>query len=105
MVCNSCGHYHEAGKLCMNCYNKVKEETNEILMAMIKKQGLRPVEKEVIVLYEGEKQEKSDEELERHTIVELPKERPQWFSKNLLQRTNDELIGGTTVAIPKSELG
>lgn len=49
--------------------------------------GLSPVEKEVIVLYDGEKQQHPEEYWEGKRIVEIKKERPSWFSKNLLQRT------------------
>lgn len=41
-----------------NCYEKVKLETREMQDAIQKELGLNPVEKNVIVLYEGEKESK-----------------------------------------------
>ena len=42
---------------------------------------------EVIVLYDGEKAEDTFDS-SKNQIVEMPKERPAFFSKNLLQKTN-----------------
>lgn len=53
--------------------------------------GLDPVDKEVIVLYEGEKAEQSAEELKGKRIVEMKKPRPMWFTKNLLQKSTQQL--------------
>lgn len=44
-----------------HCYEKVKIETKEIRDAIKKKLGLSPVEKNVIVLYDGEKDDKTHE--------------------------------------------
>lgn len=44
-----------------HCYEKVKIETKEIRDAIIKELGLSPVEENVIVLYDGEKDDKSHE--------------------------------------------
>lgn len=48
----------------------------------MKELKLDPVDKEVVVLYEDDP--KDDNMFEGKRIVELPKERPRWFSKNLL---------------------
>jgi len=53
--------------------------------------GLQPVDKEVIVLYEGEKAEQSSDELKNKRIVEMKKPRPMWFTKNLLQKSTQPL--------------
>lgn len=44
-----------------HCYEKVKIETKEMQQAIQKELGLSPVEKDVIVLYDGERDEKTDE--------------------------------------------
>lgn len=46
----------------VTCYNKVMEETKEIQSAMVKRQGLKPVAKEVAVLYKGEEQSVDDQQ-------------------------------------------
>jgi len=53
--------------------------------------GLDPVDKEVIVLYEGEKAEQSTDDLKNKRIVEMKKPRPMWFTKNLLQKSTQQL--------------
>jgi len=53
--------------------------------------GLQPVDKEVIVLYEGEKAEQSSDDLKNKRIVEMKKPRPMWFTKNLLQKSTQPL--------------
>lgn len=63
---------------------------------------LTPVEKEVVVLYEGEKEENS-EFYEGKRIVEMQKARPAWFSKNLLQQTTQQ--PATTTDVKPSQLG
>lgn len=68
------------------------------------KLGLEPIEKEVVVLYSGERDEKPKEFFESKRIVEIPKERPSWFSKNLLQETTQQSSAGTDVVKP-SKLG
>ena len=86
-VCNNCGHYHERDCLCPNCYAKIKDETNEIKEKIIKELKLDPVDKEVVVLYDGEKAQQTPEFWNGKRIVEMEKPRPQWFSKNLLQKS------------------
>lgn len=90
LVCNTCGHYYEARNLCPHCYEKVKLETEAMQEQIQKELGLNPIEQEVVVVYEGEKQEQSDEFWKGKRIVEMKRERPPWFSKNLLQRSTDE---------------
>ncbi|CAK1598900.1 unnamed protein product [Parnassius mnemosyne] len=90
-VCQDCGHHHERGRLCGNCYNRVESETKEIQAKIQEKLGLNPIEKDVIVLYEGENvPEMPNEFWEGKRIIEMKKERPQWFSKNLLQKSTQQ---------------
>lgn len=79
-VCNNCGHHHEMGVLCRklnclsiypiysmlietffsnlaHCYDKVKQETKKIQEKIQSELGLSPVETDVIVLYDGERNE------------------------------------------------
>ena len=50
---------------------------------------------EVIVLYEGEKAEDTFDP-SKNQIVEMPKERPAFFSKNLLQKANPHSSRGSS---------
>lgn len=47
--------------LSANCYKKVKDETTEFQEEIEKVLGLDPIEKEVIVLYKGEKSKQPEE--------------------------------------------
>ncbi|XP_050484263.1 39S ribosomal protein L32, mitochondrial [Bombus huntii] len=91
LMCKKCGHDYEAGTLCGYCYEIVKKETKEIQKAIQDSLGLQPVEQDVIVLYEGEKEQLRDNFWKKQRIVELPKKRPDWFNPNLLQPTVKEL--------------
>ncbi|XP_070159919.1 large ribosomal subunit protein bL32m [Polyergus mexicanus] len=90
LICTNCGHDYEVGRLCGHCYEKVKVETKEIRDAIQKKLGLNPVEKDVIVLYDGEKDDKTHKYWKNQRVVEMPKKRPSWFHRNLLEPTTQE---------------
>lgn len=90
LVCMNCGHHYEAGRLCGHCYEKVKLETKEMQDAIQQELGLSPVEENVIVLYNGEKESKPVEFWKNQRIVEMPKKRPSWFHQNLLEPTTQE---------------
>nr|XP_031829442.1 39S ribosomal protein L32, mitochondrial [Nomia melanderi] len=90
LMCRRCGHHYEAGLLCGYCYEIVKTETKEMMEAIKKELGIEPVEQNVIVLYEGEKEKLKEEFWKTQRIVELPKKRPEWFNSNLLQPTMQE---------------
>ncbi|XP_023950524.2 39S ribosomal protein L32, mitochondrial [Bicyclus anynana] len=92
IVCNSCGHYHERGHLCAHCYKKVEAETKEIQDKIQQKLGnQKPIENDVIVLYNGESLPDQPKEFWRgKRIIEMKKDRPQWFSKNLLEKTTQQ---------------
>ncbi|XP_018319324.1 39S ribosomal protein L32, mitochondrial [Agrilus planipennis] len=102
-VCNVCGDDHEIGVLCPTCYKKVMDETKEMKDNIQNELGLQPVENEVVVLYEGEKDEKPAETWQGKRIVEMKKERPSWFSRNLLQKTTQQ--PATTKDVKPSDLG
>jgi len=90
LVCDSCGHHYEAKRLCRNCYEKTIEETKLIRESMEAKFGHSAIDKDVIVLYESDKRKDMDESslnASNKLIVEIPKERPTFFSPNLLQKS------------------
>lgn len=89
-ICIHCNNNYEAGLLCPHCYNKVVEETKQLQDEIQKHLGLRQIEKGVIVLYENERQHIDSENLKKNYIVEIPKKRPSWFTKNLLQKSAQE---------------
>ncbi|XP_032666761.1 39S ribosomal protein L32, mitochondrial [Odontomachus brunneus] len=97
LMCLKCGHHYEANRLCGHCYEKVKLETKEMQDAIQKELKLSPVEENVIVLYDGEKDQKTDEFWKNQRIVEMPKKRPSWFHQNLLEPTTQESSDKTDV--------
>jgi len=102
-VCDTCSNHKERGILCPYCYDKVRKETELIKEKILKDLQLKPIEKEVVVLYDGEKVEHSAEFWRGKRIVEMEKPRPMWFSKNLLQKTTQP--NATTTDIKPDELG
>ncbi|XP_076758701.1 mitochondrial ribosomal protein L32 [Xylocopa sonorina] len=90
LTCRKCGHHYEARTLCGYCYEIVKKETEEMQEAIQNSLGLTPIEQNVIVLYEGEKENLKDDFWKKQRIVELPKKRPEWFHPNLLQPVSNE---------------
>ncbi|XKL59205.1 hypothetical protein PGB90_000221 [Kerria lacca] len=86
LVCIHCGCDYKRGYLCKNCYTKVMDETKRMQDRISEELKLDPIDKEVVVLYKGEKDE-SQEFWKDKRIVEMPVERPVWFSKNLLQKS------------------
>ncbi|KAK2588643.1 hypothetical protein KPH14_006409 [Odynerus spinipes] len=90
LMCPNCGGHYEAGHLCGHCYEKVKIETKEMQDAIQAKLGLSPVEEDVIVIYEGEKEGKTDDFWKKQRVVEMPKKRPEWFNQNLLEPSTAE---------------
>lgn len=102
-VCNTCGDNHEVGVLCPTCYKRVKEETKAMQEQIISNLQLDAVDKEVVVLYDGEKSQQSDDFWQGKRIVEMKKSRPSWFSKNLTQQTTQQ--PATTSDIKPKKLG
>ncbi|CAG0899622.1 unnamed protein product, partial [Cyprideis torosa] len=86
LICDTCGNYYEAGRLCPTCYSRISAETKVIQDRMIAEWGFDAVDKDVTILYEGETPK---EELDNRKFIEMKKERPSWFHPNLLQRVRD----------------
>ncbi|XP_060525927.1 large ribosomal subunit protein bL32m [Cylas formicarius] len=102
-TCHTCGDDYEAGTLCPSCYKRVIDETTTMQDAIQEELKLEPVENEVVVLYEGEKDDKPDEFWQGKRIVEMQKPRPAWFSQNLLQKSTQK--PADTNDVKPSELG
>lgn len=84
-VCQKCGSDFEVGLLCPTCYNKVFAETKLMQAEIEKALKINAVDKEVVVLYKGE--QTSEENQHKHIVVEMPKSKPFWFSRNLIQKS------------------
>ncbi|XP_055945074.1 39S ribosomal protein L32, mitochondrial-like [Argiope bruennichi] len=103
VVCDACGHFHPVHTICGNCYEKVKSETKLIQDAVMKELKLDPIDKEVVIMYENDS--KDSNILNGKRIVEVPKTRPSWFSKNLLAkdsefpRKKNEAVSETAFAV------
>ncbi|XP_078032893.1 mitochondrial ribosomal protein L32 [Augochlora pura] len=97
LMCRRCGHDYEPGLLCGHCYEIVKKETELMKEAIQNSLNLEPIEKDVLVLYEGEKERLKNEYWKAQRIVELPKKRPDWFHQNLLESTAQEPSDKTDV--------
>jgi large subunit ribosomal protein L32 len=99
-MCNTCGHDYEVGILCPHCYEKTRLETEKIKEKIQQELKLDPVDKEVVVLYDGEKSEQPAEFWQGKRIVEMEQQRPMWFTKNLLQKTTKQPDTETTDVKP-----
>ncbi|KAF0305948.1 39S ribosomal protein L32, mitochondrial [Amphibalanus amphitrite] len=104
IFCLKCGSHYLPGMLCMTCYNRVKSETEELQKAVAQQQGLTPPDREVAIVYRGEREAIDDQQAKAVRLVELPKERPRWFSKNLMQRTTTP-VATETAPVKPSDLG
>lgn len=98
LTCNSCGHVHEPERLCPHCYGKIQEVTIAMQEAMNATHGLKPIDKEVIPVFQGEELGGDKEFFQGKRIVEVPKTRPQWFSSRLKQKSNVGTSESTTVS-------
>lgn len=89
-ACLDCGDYHEIGTICGSCYAKVKAETKSLQEEMFKNDSFKYEypSSEVAFLYKGEEGAKENLERQNKVVVEVPKERPSWFSNNLLSKVN-----------------
>lgn len=100
LTCDDCGHVHEPGRLCPNCYGENKKITQAMQEAMVSMQGLSPVEHEALPIFKGEKVNTKDGFHEGKRIFEVPTERPKWFSNRLTVKSNVTTSSDTTVAKP-----
>ncbi|KAK3105645.1 hypothetical protein FSP39_002526 [Pinctada imbricata] len=85
LMCLECGHWYEAGTLCGNCYQKVKRETAEQMAKMGDDLTYNSPLSEVVVRYEGEEVRETES---GKYVVEMKKEKPQWFSDKLMKKAS-----------------
>lgn len=86
-----------------HCYDKVRKETEQMQEKIQLELGLDPVDKEVVVIYDGEKGEQPNEFWNGKRIIEMERPRPMWFSKNLIQKTTQP--AATTKEVKPNDLG
>lgn len=84
--CLECGKWHEKKTICGNCYDRIRKETQAMKDSYPNKDefNYNSPQQEIIYVY------KNDEIISDNTkrIVEIPRERPTWFSKNLIPKIN-----------------
>lgn len=97
VTCETCGNYKEKASLCLHCYNRVKAESVEIKEAMAREYNLNPVDKDWEIRYKSDPKEDVSDKI----LVEMDKERPSWFSKGLLTKSN-EVISEKNVIVHES---
>lgn len=70
-----------------NCYSKVRTETEIMQNSMPEEDRLTNIPRtEVVYLYKGEEQRRS--QFQGKYIVEVEKPRPEWWPKNLLTKAH-----------------
>jgi len=104
LFCLTCGGHRLAGMLCMTCYKQAMTETREMQEAVTTELGLQPRDREVALVYRGEREAVEDQQAAAVRLVEMPKERPQWFGKNLIQKVAP-LPPAETTPVKPSDLG
>lgn len=88
VTCERCGDHHEYYTICRTCYLEVKEETDRIKEDIrAQTNPLEPKEKEVLLKFE---KENTDDEAAtgKFRIIEIERERPKWFTKNLMSKSS-----------------
>ncbi|KAF6776112.1 hypothetical protein AHF37_04103 [Paragonimus kellicotti] len=78
--CTVCGYLNPRGFLCVNCYEKVREETNA-LRSLVGNE--LPSDREVRFVYEDDPRNALNDATQQ---VHVNHPRPSWFPINLLQR-------------------
>ncbi len=84
------GEVFELGKIPLRKYLAVMEETEEIQKKIADTFRLEAKDKEVAVFYKGEEDRVKDFG-DKVKLIEMEKERPAFFSQNLLQKTHRTL--------------
>jgi large subunit ribosomal protein L32 len=87
ITCDTCGNHHEHFTICGYCYAIVKKETEELQKKVRETLLLSPVREEIELVYANEKETMNEKEFMGKRIVEIDRERPAWFAKNLLSLT------------------
>jgi large subunit ribosomal protein L32 len=84
--CLECGTWHEKKTICGNCYDRIRKETQAIKDSYPNKDefNYNHPQQEIVYVYKNENH--ISDQTKR--IVEIPRERPTWFSKNLIPKLN-----------------
>ena len=84
--CLECGTWHEKKTICGNCYDRIRKETDEMKKSYPNQDEFlyNHPQQEIAYVYQNEKLDNS----ENNRIVEIPRQRPTWFSKNLIPKIN-----------------
>lgn len=84
--CLECGTWHEKKTICGHCYDRIRKETQAMKDAYPNKDEFQynHPQEEIAYVY------KNDPPISdgKKRLVEMPKERPSWFSKNLIPKIN-----------------
>jgi large subunit ribosomal protein L32 len=84
--CLECGTWHEKKTICGNCYDRIRKETQAMKDSYPNKDefNYNYPQEEIVYVY------KNDEQIVDQTkrLVEIPRERPTWFTKNLIPKIN-----------------
>ena len=97
------GRFFELGKLERQLYKDVMEETKLIQEKMKDLFGFEPKDKEVAVAYKDEAKDKFDQK--KVKVVEMEKERPAFFSANLMQKAKANSKDESSTTVRPSGLG
>ncbi len=84
--CLECGTWHEKKTICGNCYDRIRKETQLMKDSYPNKDEFNYNHPQQEIMYVYKNEEKISDEKKR--IVEIPRERPTWFSKNLIPKIN-----------------
>lgn len=85
--CLECGTWHEKKTICGHCYDRIRKETQAMKDAFPNKDefNYNSPQEEIVYVYRNDQSIPSDG---KKRIVEIPRERPNWFSKNLIPKIN-----------------
>jgi large subunit ribosomal protein L32 len=84
--CLECGTWHEKKTICGNCYDRIRKETQLIKDSYPNQDELNYNHPQQEIMYVYKDEERISDEKKR--IVEIPRERPTWFSKKLIPKIN-----------------
>jgi large subunit ribosomal protein L32 len=82
--CLECGTWHEKKTICGNCYDRIRKETQIMKDSYPNKDefNYNHPQQEIIYVYKNDEIVSDD----KKRIVEIQRERPTWFSKNLIPK-------------------
>lgn len=105
VTCERCGDHHEAFTICRTCYLQVKGETEKIKSEInAQTSPLEPKEKDVFLKYENENADGDTDD--KFRIIEIPRPRPKWFTKNLMEKSSRSVPSSRDVILnPEDAIG